>query len=147
MKNLWKRLAWMLTALAMVYSGSYLVNSFSGGYWLTPERDGGNQSSSGLSMHTAILWQPRIVYNAKFNSDWTGAFYAPLVMLDRAFWHPTKYVTDTSTFTWIAHEAAVSDVHPHFRNEFESAKSKESNTSAQPTSLRSATDQQHSTKK
>jgi len=94
------------------------VNSLRGGYWLKPERDGKHRYSMGLSMHTAILWQPAHGYCARYNSDFLGTFYMPLVALDRAWIHHTMYVTDDSTFEWINHKARPADIHPRFRDGF-----------------------------
>jgi hypothetical protein len=105
-------------ALLAIYVGSYLINSKSGGYWLQPERDGGHRWGSGLSMHTAVLWQPALGYHSRYKSDWLGTIYGPLIVLDRHWFHQTKYVTDESTFTWYKEEARAKDIHPQWRAEF-----------------------------
>jgi hypothetical protein len=110
----------------VIYVGTYAANSWRGGYWLKPERDGRDRGIMGLSMHTAILWQPAYGYCATYNSDFLGTLYAPLVALDRAWLHPTMYVTEDSTFEWINGKATAKDIHPRFRDEFiESKKSKQ----------------------
>jgi hypothetical protein len=104
--------------MVLVYVVSYIADSAFGGYWLQPERDGNHRLHGGLSLHTAILWQPAYGYCASYNSDFLGAVFSPLVALDRAWVHPTMYVTDDSTFEWIRHQARPSHIHPHFRSEF-----------------------------
>ena len=105
-------------ALLAIYLGSYLINSACGGYWLQPERDGMQRWRSGLSMHTAILWQPALGYHSRYKSDWLGTIYSPLAALDRRWFHETKYLTDDSTFTWIHEKARAKDIHPRWRAEF-----------------------------
>ncbi len=107
-----------MVAIAVVYVGSYSVNSALGGYWLKPERDGLHGWSSGHSMHTAILWQPAYGYSARYKSDWIGTLFSPLVSIDRRWFHPTMYVTDDATFEWIKYKARPSDIHSRWRAEF-----------------------------
>ncbi len=66
---------WLLSlgSLALLYLGSFMLNSRFGGYWNKPERDGHDRWSYGLSMHTAVLWQPRFGYWAPYISDGLGA--------------------------------------------------------------------------
>ena len=111
-------------SLLIFYITSYSVDSAFGGYWPKPERDGRDKYSFGLSMPTAILWQPYFGYNAKFNSDFIGSLYSPLVAIDRAKCHRTMYVSDETTFAWLNHAATISDIHPSFREEFKMAKQK-----------------------
>ena len=108
----------------ILYIASYTIDTACGGYWGTAERDGRDKYTFGLSIPTAILWQPYFGYNAKFNSDFIGNLYSPLVAIDRFKWHRTKYVTDQSTFEWLNHEATISDFHPSFRDEFNKTKQK-----------------------
>jgi hypothetical protein len=109
--------------LLALYLGSYVLNSAFGGYWPKPERDGMHRWSFGMAMHTAILWQPAYGYCARFNSDGLGAFYSPLVVLDRRWFHPTMYVTDESTFEWFNRKARAADIHPQWRAEFINSRS------------------------
>jgi hypothetical protein len=117
-RKTWRRVLVSIPCVAIIYIGSYAANSVLGGYWLKPERDGKHRWGMGLSMHTAILWQPAYGYSARYNSDFLGSFYMPLVALDRAWVHPTMYVTDDSTFQWINHKARATDIHSRFREEF-----------------------------
>jgi len=123
-RKTWRRILVSFSCIAALYIGSYAANSRLGGYWLKPERDGKHRWSMGLSMHTAILWQPAYGYCARYNSDLVGYCYMPLVALDRAWIHPTMYVTEDSTFDWINHKARVTDIHPYFRDEFITAQTK-----------------------
>lgn len=102
--------------LIVLYVGSFAFNSFLGGYWSEVERDGHDRWSFGLSMPTACLWQPRVGYWAPYRSDWLGAFYSPLIRLDRQFLHPTHYVSDPAFAAW-AQASRVSEWHPRFRAE------------------------------
>lgn len=108
----------ILLTVTVLYIGSYAVNSYFGGYWLKPERDGHLRGHIGLSMHTAIMWQPGFGYYIQYDSNFFGMIYSPLVAFDRAWVHPTMYVTDDSTFDWINNTARASDIHPRFRTEF-----------------------------
>jgi hypothetical protein len=101
---------------AFFYVGLFALNSFSGGYWNKLERDGHDRWSFGLSMHTATLWQPRYGYWALYRSDWLGAFYSPLIRLDRRFIHHTHYVSDPEFSDW-AKTLTVADWHPRFQRE------------------------------
>lgn len=101
-------------ALLVLYAGSYVLNSSLGGYWNKPERDGHDRWVFGLSIHTAILWQPRIGYWAPFRSDCVGAFYSPLVRIDRWLFHPTHYLTDPDIGEWTI-TLTPKDFHPRFR--------------------------------
>lgn len=111
-----KRILIGLTASAFFYVASFALNSHLGGYWGNPERDGRDRWSMGLSMHTAVLWQPRFGYWALYRSDWLGSFYSPLIKLDRQFLHPTRYVSDPEYFEW-ANATTPAEWHPQFRAE------------------------------
>lgn len=105
-----------LGALALLYVASFALNSRFGGYWNRPERDGHDRWSFGLFMHTAIFWQPRFGYWAPYRSDWLGAFYSPLIWLDRRFVHPTRYISDPNFSEW-ARKTTAADWHPQFRTQ------------------------------
>jgi hypothetical protein len=105
-----------LAICVFIYVFSYVLNSFFGGYWLIPERDGRDKYSFGLSITDAILWQPRFGHEALGDLDLSGAFYTPLIRLDREFIHPTMYLSD-ETFEKISN-LKISQVHPHWRDEF-----------------------------
>jgi len=124
MKRKQKLVAVALTC-AMAYVVSYTVNSSLGGYWMTPERDTHERYSFGLSMSTAIHWQPRIGYHARFVTDAVGRFYAPLIRIDRWLIHPTRYLTEKDVFER-CDRLGVADMHPRFRQEARELRAKES---------------------
>ena len=95
-----RRVVLVLTSLLLLYVVSFSLNTFSGGYRELPDRDGRDRYSFGLSMTTAVLWQPRFGYWTPFRSDWLGAIYSPLIRLDRRFLHPTHYLTDPLYDSW-----------------------------------------------
>ena len=121
MKTRRKAITFLVVAGA-IYVGSYAANSLCGGYWLKPERDGKDKWSFGLSMFTAIIWQPRFGYSAKFSSDFIGNFYRPLAYLDQKWIHPTRYISSEEDMAWFYDGMKESDVHPHFRDEYRKSK-------------------------
>ena len=108
--------------LIVVYVGSYCVNSASGGYWMKPDRDGKDKWSMGMSMTTAIMFQPAIGYHTPFGGDLVGTVYAPLIRLDRRYFHPTHYLSDDGIFEW-AGSLPISQIHPSFRSEVQKERS------------------------
>jgi hypothetical protein len=109
----------ILGAVTFLYIGSFALNSYFGGYWNQLERDRHGRWNFGLSLHTAVLWQPRFGCWAPYRSDWLGAFYSPLIRFDRHLIHPSRYVTDPKFFEW-SNATAVTDWHPAFRAEIQS---------------------------
>ena len=120
----WRVSCFAFGALFVLYIGIYAINSYLGGYWLQPERDGIHRWNFGMSLHVAILWQPAWGYSSRYNSDFSGVLFSPLVALDRRWFHRTRYLTDQSTFDWLDHSARPSDIHPRWRPEFIEAKQK-----------------------
>jgi hypothetical protein len=100
-----------------IYVFSYALNSFFGGYWLVPERDGKDKYSFGLSITDAMLWQPRFGHKALGDLDFCGALYTPLIRFDRNFIHLTIYFSDKN-FNEEFSRLKVSQIHPHWRDEF-----------------------------
>lgn len=100
-----------------IYVVSYILNSFFGGYWLIPERDGRDRFYFGLSMTTAIMWQPLFGHEALGHLDYVGALYTPLIRFDRKFIHPTIYISDDAGNQKLSN-LKVSQVHSHWRDEF-----------------------------
>jgi hypothetical protein len=100
-----------------IYVVSYVLNSFFGGYWLIPERDGRDRFYFGLSMTTAIMWQPLFGHEALGRLDYVGALCTPLIRFDRKFIHPTIYISDDAGNQKLSN-LKVSQVHPHWRDEF-----------------------------
>lgn len=100
-----------------IYVVSYILNSFFGGYWLIPEMDGRDRYSFGLSMPTAIMWQPRLGHEAIGNFDFLGIFYKPLIRFDRKFVHTTIYLSEDDGEKTISN-LKIAQVHPHWRDEY-----------------------------
>lgn len=69
-----------------------------------------------MSATTAILFQPAFGYHTPFGGDLIGSIYAPLIRLDRRFFHQTYYLSDDGIFEWAA-SLPISQVHPAFRSE------------------------------
>jgi hypothetical protein len=111
-----RRVALAFALLGVLYVGTYLWNRGSGGYWIYPERDGRDRWSFGLSMHTAILWQPRFGYWSPYKADFLGMLYSPMIRMDRAYFHPSHYVSDPEYFAWM-NATEVVDWHPRFHAE------------------------------
>ena len=103
-----------------IYVVAYIANSAGGGYWLTFGRDGHvrfKPEFGGLSMTVAIMWQPRFGHNALGELDYLGCLFEPLILLDRAWLHPTHYLIDDGFDAWLK-QLPPSEVHPKFRDEF-----------------------------
>jgi hypothetical protein len=103
-----------------IYVLLYFLNSAMGGYWLVPGRDGRvrfKPEFGGLSMTVAIMWQPRLGHNSLGESDFLGTLSEPLILLDRAWFRKTHYLTDNDFDSWIEH-LPVSKVHPRWRDEY-----------------------------
>jgi hypothetical protein len=115
-KNIRKGLLTFLVCVS-IYIASYTLNSFFGGYWLVPEMDGRDRWSFGLAMMDAIMWQPRFGHEAIGRSDYLGTFYTPLIRFDRKFVHTTIHFFDKD-FDQRFLNLKVSQVHPHWRDEF-----------------------------
>ena len=112
-----RRSFFVLAICVSTYVVSYALNSFFGGYWLRPEMDDHDRYSFGLAMPTAILWQPRIGHEAIGDLNFPGVFYTPLIQLDRELIHPTIYLSE-SNFDQKFSNLKVSQIHPHWRDEF-----------------------------
>lgn len=95
-----RKILFGVTAFIIIYFISYVINSNAGGYWKTPESDG-SHSVLGMELKTALLWQPRFGYQSKTETDIIGAFYYPLIKLDRVVWHRTKYLNKLDTWTGV----------------------------------------------
>jgi hypothetical protein len=101
----------------LIYVVSFIINSFFGGYWLVPEMDGRDRLGGFWSLHTAVMWQPRFGHEAMGHLDYLGALYTPLIRFDRKLIHPTIYISDDEGEKKISN-LKVSEVHPHWRDEF-----------------------------
>ena len=108
------------------YVVAYVLNSAAGGYWPVPARDGHvryKPEFGGLSMRAAIMWQPRFGRNAVGHFDYVGLLFQPLILLDRAWLHPTHYIVDDGFDAWFT-QLPPSKIHPKFRQEFINARAK-----------------------
>ena len=115
-KELRKFILGLLTGLS-IYVGIYLLNSFFGGYWLIPERDGRDKYTFGLSITDAILWQPRFGHESLGHWDYIGAAFQPAIKLDRKLFHPTLYFLDEN-FDHRVTNLPASQIHPYWHEEF-----------------------------
>lgn len=129
------KLVAVVLACSIAYVVSYAVNSFLGGYWMKPERDTHDRYSFGLSMFTAINWQPRVGYHSRFVTDALGHFYAPLIRVDRRLVHPTHYLSEKDCFEW-CDNLPISDMHPRFHQESREARAKKSANQASEVTAR-----------
>jgi hypothetical protein len=102
-----KKISFILIAIIILYFGSYMVNSATGGYWRKPESDG-KHKVLGVDLKTALLWQPRFGYYSATRTDIIGAIYIPLIWIDRGLFHKTLYITDFSTWG----KTATTKFHP-----------------------------------
>ena len=95
-----KKILFGIAIFLIIYNGSYIINSNSGGYWRKLESDG-THSVMGVDMRTAMLWQPRFGYHSSTRTDILGAFYLPLIWVDRMIFHETKYINQLDTWTGV----------------------------------------------
>ena len=113
----WRQFFKVIIFSFLVYAGTYVVNSFCGGYWLIPEMDGHDRYSFGLAMPTGVMWQPRFGHHAIGRENYLGVLYEPLILVDRRFVHQTIYLSDKNGFDRITH-LPISRVHPEFRDDY-----------------------------
>ncbi len=80
------------------YIGCYAMLSAAGEYRSSPT--GKLRYSFGLAVTDRTLWQPKGMYLSRrqtikgemtTDANLPGYFFAPLILLDRACWHPTVY--------------------------------------------------------
>lgn len=107
-----KRSIIVLSSIMFVYVVTYIINSCYGGYWMKPVSDGKDRYSFGLSMPTAIIWQPRFGYATPFQKDIFGCIFMPLIALDRYLVHPTRYLTNSKDEKWLFSNEAQKFAHP-----------------------------------
>ena len=82
---------------------------------MKPVADGKDRYVTGLSMPTAVIWQPLIGYATPFQKDGAGWFYLPLIMIDRAWFHRTKYLSDPTDEQWLFSAEAAKHAHPKIK--------------------------------
>jgi len=94
------RIGWLLIAITL-YIGVYVALSASGGYGIASS--GRLRYGGGLSMSDLQVWQPRFCRwhgRTQIDGSWTfsanppGVFFAPLILMDRSFVHPTVNLFD-----------------------------------------------------
>jgi hypothetical protein len=90
----------IVTALVILYVGSYVVLSSIGEYRASISGRVRCQST-GMGLHDAGIWEPKGVYWDPYldvsgrrtnRATLLGWFYSPLVALDRRWVHPTHYM-------------------------------------------------------
>lgn len=83
------------------YVGVYVALSASGGYGVASS--GRLRYGGGLSVSDLQVWQPRFCrwqVRTQIDGSWTvdatplGALFAPLILMDRSFVHPTVNLFD-----------------------------------------------------
>jgi hypothetical protein len=88
------------------YIGSYVVLSGGGEY--RASQTGTLRYLGGLSVTDAYHWQPRFMSWERFRDvsgkdtsrgDLLGYFYSPLIRVDRAWRHPSQYLSELSATT------------------------------------------------
>lgn len=110
-----------VSGVVVLYVITYCINSWGGGYWLVPERDGMQRYPAqygGMAYSNAVLWQPRFGHYSLDNSDLLGSMYRPLIIMDRRWLHETFYMEkDIAGWT----DAVVRDgrYHPAFSKQVE----------------------------
>lgn len=84
--------------IVLSYLGTYVALSAAGEYW--PSHSGRLRYWFGLAVTDRALWQPkgmslarRLDVNGESKTDGNllGYFFCPLILVDRAYWHPTIY--------------------------------------------------------
>jgi hypothetical protein len=92
--------------LVLAYVGSYVALSAAGDY--RASQTGKLRYSGGLSVTDVDHWQPHFMWWEPFHDvygkdtsrgDLLGYFYSPLIRVDRAWRHPSKYVSELSAAT------------------------------------------------
>lgn len=86
-----------------IYVLAYALNSAAGGYsrhyLVNPQRM--NRWYHGLLVDPdAIMWEPHFGRWSGRRRDDLGYFFAPLIELDRLYWHPTYYRDESGFEDW-----------------------------------------------
>lgn len=97
-----KRIALLAVGgLLAIYVLSYAILSANGGYVLT--QSGRVRYGFGLAVSDIEQWQPRWAWCQRFRridgshtlrGNWLGYAYAPLILLDQKWIHPTRAIVD-----------------------------------------------------
>jgi len=84
----------LIMAVVFAYVLIYMLNSLLGGYWGPVA--GNLRYSSGLSLPTLFLWQPRVGYRDHYDTSACGMLWYPLICIDQRFIHPPYDVANKS---------------------------------------------------
>jgi hypothetical protein len=104
-KRLIKRLV-IAACLVLAYVGSYVAFSAAGDY--RASQTGKLRYLGGLSVTDVYHWQPRFMWWEPFHDvygkdtsrgDPLGYLYSPLIRIDRAWRHPSQYLSEMSAAT------------------------------------------------
>jgi hypothetical protein len=99
-----KRRLIIAVAIVAVYFGVYAFLSHGGGYILT--QSGEVRYAFGLSVSDVSRWEPRFAYCEAFRdihgrralrANFLGYVFAPLILADQVFLHPTIHLIDPET--------------------------------------------------
>ncbi len=86
-KTLLKKLPALLWCFLGLYLLSYFILTLLGGYSEFLSRSGAIRYGFGMNAADIREWQPRGVIKYSGRCNFPGAMYAPLVDIDRRFWH------------------------------------------------------------
>lgn len=96
----------MVACLALAYVGSYVALSAAGDY--RASQTGKLRYNGRLSVTDVYHWQPRFMWWEPFHNVYgrdtsrgnlAGYFYSPLIRMNRAWFHPSQYLSDMSVTT------------------------------------------------
>lgn len=89
----------MLSLVLVLYVGSYLSLTFTGGEYFS--QSGQVRYSSGLSISDVLIWHPKYLHWEAFQNiqgqstsrgTTLGYYYSPLIFIDRMWIHPTRQI-------------------------------------------------------
>jgi hypothetical protein len=95
----WLQRHWEPVVILLIvgsYVGPYVFLSAAGKYWPSPS--GKLRYDFGLAVTDRALWEPKGMYLSRRQTirgetitqgNFWGYFYEPMILLDRAYWHPT----------------------------------------------------------
>jgi hypothetical protein len=85
-----RRIAISFWILLTVYVGLYLILSLFGAYSALLSRSGTRRFAWGMAVSDVREWQPYGVMKYSDRHNLLGVIFAPLVDIDRRFWHKPK---------------------------------------------------------
>lgn len=91
---------------ALAYVGLYVANSAAGGYSRSLLVDSNRPAYYRYPLQgpDAIMWEPYVGRWSGRRRDVFGYFFAPLIELDRAIAHPSRYESDPDFESWLKEE-------------------------------------------